>query len=252
MLCTSASSVMARLGQTAAKSSSFETRRPGLSTRCRSTAKVFGRRTISFPSRRRQPRRKSSTKRSNCNRLASACAGGSALRSVIAQPSCDMVNVRQVRRQPLEAYPIQAAILKSCRRPAAVTSRSLSVGERQLGPFWVKTGSGRSALTTSGAPPKADDPRALRRTAPAAALAATAFGARESSLCVSARRGGDALPAGPQAGRRRQPLRVHRAKGPDDLGRLPQDALAPRRRRQVPLLGPSAHARACVWLQACQ
>ena len=68
---------------------------------------------------------------------ASACAGGSALRSVIAQPSCDMVNVRQVRRQPLEAYPIQAAILKSCRRPAAVTSRSLSVGERQLGPFWV-------------------------------------------------------------------------------------------------------------------
>src|SRR5262245_29677801 len=74
-----------------------------------------------------------------------------------------MVNVRQVRRQPLEAYPIQAAILKSCRRLAAVTSRSLSVGERQLGPFWVTIYLSGSSERAAGVPLIAAEVVALRR-----------------------------------------------------------------------------------------
>jgi hypothetical protein len=61
ILCTNASSVTARLGHTAAKSSSLETRRPGFPARYFKTPKVLGRSEISLPSRKRQPRSISKT-----------------------------------------------------------------------------------------------------------------------------------------------------------------------------------------------
>src|SRR5262249_56222397 len=78
MLCASESSDTITFGHTASRSSCFVTRRPALSARYVRRRNALGRRWISCLPARRQPRVRSSTKRSNRRSLlwASGCIGG--------------------------------------------------------------------------------------------------------------------------------------------------------------------------------